>query len=69
LIQYGPRKQGPSKLDPYKALIRTRLAEFPKLTAKRLFAEVQTAGYPGGYVCRRQVVEGRVLERIRRSSL
>ena len=48
-VQYGPRKKGPSKLDPYKAMIRARLAEFPKLTAKRLFVEVQAAGYPGGY--------------------
>jgi len=48
-VQYGPRKKGPSKLDPYKAMIRARLAEFPKLTAKRLFEEVQAAGYPGGY--------------------
>ena len=27
----------PSKLDPYKPLIDTRLKEYPKLTAVRLF--------------------------------
>ena len=37
------------KLDPYKAIIDDRLAEFPRLTARRLFDEVRAAGYPGGY--------------------
>lgn len=35
-----------SKLDPYKAIIDARLAEYPKLTVTRLFKEVQDAGYP-----------------------
>lgn len=48
-VQYGPRPRPPSILDPYKPLIRTRLAEYPKLTAKRLFQEARAAGYPGGY--------------------
>ena len=48
-VHYGPRERPPSILDPYKPLIRTRLAEYPKLTAKRLFAEAKAAGYPGGY--------------------
>ena len=39
----------PSKLDPYKPLIDTRLKEYPKLTAVRLFKEVRAAGYPGSY--------------------
>lgn len=39
----------PSKLDPYKAIIEARLAEYPKLTATRLFKEVRDAGYPGSY--------------------
>ena len=45
----GPRPQRASKLDPYKGIIDTRLAEYPKLSAVRLFNEVQAAGYPGGY--------------------
>ena len=39
----------PSKLDPYKAIIEARLAEYPKLTATRLVKEVREAGYPGSY--------------------
>ena len=39
----------PSKLDPYKPLIDTRLKEYAKLTAVRLFKEVRAAGYPGSY--------------------
>ena len=48
-VQYGPRRPLRSKLDPYKAIIDARLAEYPKLTAKRLYREVRKAGYPGGY--------------------
>ena len=36
-VGYGPRCLMPSKLDPYKPLIDTRLKEYPKLTAVRLF--------------------------------
>ena len=48
-VGYGPRCLMPSKLDPYKPLIDTRLKEHPKLTAVRLFKEVRAAGYPGSY--------------------
>ena len=48
-VGYGPRCLMPSKLDPYKPLIDTRLKEYPKLTAVRLFKEVRAAGYPGSY--------------------
>lgn len=44
------------KLDPYKRLVRDRLEEFLKLSAQRLFEEVCTAGYPGGYSCVRDHV-------------
>ena len=46
-VGHGPRCLMPSKLDPYKPLIDTRLKEYPKLTAVRLFKEVRAAGYPG----------------------
>ena len=36
------------KLDPYKEIIRTRLAEYPELSAVRLLEEVKAAGYTGG---------------------
>ena len=48
-VRYGPRRSRASKLDPYKGIIDTRLAEYPELSAVRLFREVQMAGYPGGY--------------------
>ena len=48
-VRYGPRHRRPSKLDPYKEIIDTRLAEYPELSAVRLFEEVRAAGYPGGY--------------------
>ena len=47
--RYSPRPPAPHKLDPYTAIIDSRLEEFPELSAKRLFDEVRTAGYPGGY--------------------
>lgn len=48
-VRYKARRPQPTKLDPYKDIILTRLQEFPKLTAMRLFQEVQAAGYPGSY--------------------
>ncbi len=46
---YGPRPRRPSKLDPYKGIVRARLVEYPRMSAVRLFEEVRAAGYPGGY--------------------
>ena len=48
-VQYGPRRPQSSKLDSYKAIIGARLAGYPELSAVRLFKEVQTVGYAGGY--------------------
>ena len=47
--RYSPRAAAPHKLDPYKGIIRERLAEFPRLSAQRLFEEAQAAGYRGSY--------------------
>jgi transposase len=47
--QYAARPAVPTQLDRFKPLIAERLHEFPALTATRLFAEVQAAGYTGGY--------------------
>ena len=47
--RYKPRPRRPHKLDPYKGIIEERLAEYPRLTAQRLFDEVRAAGYEGGY--------------------
>ena len=46
---YQPRPPVPTKLDPYKPIILTRLEAYPELTAVRLLQEIQAAGYPGGY--------------------
>ncbi len=42
------RKPTPAKLDPFKAIITTRLETYPELSAARLFAECRSAGYTGG---------------------
>jgi transposase len=47
--RYTPRPPRPTKLDPYREIVRTRLADYPELSAVRLFEEVRTAGYTGGY--------------------
>ena len=48
-MRYGPRRPRPSKLDPFKGIINARLAEYPELSAVRLYKEVRAAGYAGGY--------------------
>ena len=47
--RYGPRPAVPTKLDPYKPIIDTRLAALPELSAVRLLEEIRAAGYTGGY--------------------
>ena len=47
--RYSPRPPVAHKLTPYRGIIAARLEEFPELSAKRLFDEVQAAGYRGGY--------------------
>jgi transposase len=48
-VRYRPRPPVPTRLDPYKPIIQARLEAFPLLTAQRLFEELRSAGYPGGY--------------------
>lgn len=48
-VHYRARPPVPTKLDPFKPLIAERLAEFPDLTAVRLFEEARASGYEGGY--------------------
>ena len=57
--RYAARPATAHRLDPYKGIIDARLAEYPKLSAQRLFDEVRAAGYPGGY--------GRVRDYVRES--
>ena len=52
LTQAGLPRTGiaprPSHIDPYLPFIRETLAQFPTLTARRLYVMVQERGYPGG---------------------
>ena len=48
-VRYGPRASVPTKLDDYRGIIVSRLAEYPDLTGVRLLAEIKAAGYTGGY--------------------
>jgi len=48
-VRYGPRPPGPTKLNPYKAIIEARLAAYPELSSVRLLDEIRAAGYAGGY--------------------
>lgn len=48
-VRYRPRAPRPTKLDPYKGIIETRLEAYPELTAVRLLDEIRLAGYDGGY--------------------
>jgi len=48
-VQYGPRPAVSTRLDPYKAIIETRLEAYPELSAVRLLEEIRAAGYDGGY--------------------
>jgi transposase len=49
LVHYKARPPVAKKVDPYRGIIQTRLEEFPRLSAKRLFDEIRAAGYSGGY--------------------
>jgi len=48
-VRYGPRPVVRRKLDPYRAIILSRLTQHPRLSAVRLFEEARSAGYDGGY--------------------
>jgi transposase len=48
-VRYGPRPPVTTKLEAFKAIIETRLAAYPELSAVRLLDEIRAAGYVGGY--------------------
>jgi DNA-binding XRE family transcriptional regulator len=48
-VRYAPRPTVARKIDPFRSIIDARLAEFPRLTAARLFEEIRAAGCAGGY--------------------
>ena len=47
--RYSVRGGPHPSLGPYMDHIRTRLVEFPELSAQRLYQEVKDRGYPGSY--------------------
>ena len=49
VVQYASRPAVACKIDAFRPIIDTRLAEFPKLTTTRLFDEIRAVGYEGGY--------------------
>jgi len=48
-VRYTPRPPVDRKIDRYRGIIETRLAQYPELSATRLFDEIRAAGYDGGY--------------------
>jgi transposase len=49
VVRYKKRLRIPRKIDPYRGIIQSRLEEFPKLSATRLYEEILAAGYEGSY--------------------
>jgi transposase len=48
-VIYKPRPPVSRKLDRYRGIIHARLQLYPLLTAQRLFEEIRSDGYAGGY--------------------
>jgi len=48
-LRYKPRPVVTRKVDAFRGIVETRLSEYPKLSAVRLFDEIKAAGYDGGY--------------------
>lgn len=58
VVHYKARPPVAKKIDAYRGIIQTRLEEFPRLSAKRLFDEIRAAGYAGGYTQLKEYVRG-----------
>jgi transposase len=43
-VRYKPRPAVPCKIDRYREIIQTRLREYPRLSATRLFDEIRASG-------------------------
>lgn len=55
-VRYRSRPPVVRKVDAYRSIVETRLAEYPKLSAVRLFDEIRAAGYDGGYTQLKELV-------------
>ncbi len=51
---YTPRQPGPTKITPFQAYLRERVAAYPELTGTRLHREIGEVGYTGGYTAVKQ---------------
>ena len=65
-MRYAARPPVTCKVDPFRGILAARLAEYPKLSAVRLFEEIRVAGYAGSYTqvkdCVRQMRPTPVVE-------
>ena len=48
-VRYKSRPLVKRKIEEYRGIIHSRIEEFPKLSAVRIFEEIRAAGYDGGY--------------------
>jgi len=48
-VHYRPRPAVGRKIDEYRGIVHSRLEEFPRLSAVRIYDEIRAAGYAGGY--------------------
>lgn len=55
-VRYRPRPPIKRKVDAYRGIVQTRLEQYPKLSAVRLFDEIKAAGYDGGYTQLKELV-------------
>jgi transposase len=57
-VRYTARPAVARKIDRYRQIIAARLSEYPKLSATRLYEEIRSAGYAGGYTQVKDYVRG-----------
>lgn len=69
-VRYRARPPVKRKIDAYRGIVDCRLAEFPKLSAVRVYDELRAAGYAGGYTQVKEYVRsvrpGPVVEPVQR---
>src|SRR6202046_3245925 len=57
-VHYAARPAVARKIDRFRQIIAARLAEYPRLSATRLYDEIRSAGYAGGYTQVKDYVRG-----------
>ena len=56
VVRYQARPPVKRKIDAYRGIVHSRLEEFPRLSAVRIYEELRSAGYAGGYTQVKQYV-------------